>query len=163
MSEQGVGTQATIILPLNGSYGQEATQSTLESITLALTGKGTILVVEDEVRVRKLARRYLEDLGYDVLMAENGQTAIESLHSESAIELVFSDVAMPGEINGCDLFRWVKEHRPQLKVLLTTGLRSQELRELTENDESPAPVTLPKPYTKEQLAEAIRGVLGLTV
>ena len=158
-SEQGVGTQAAIILPLNGSYGQEDTQSTLESIPSALTGKGTILVVEDEERVRKLARRYLEDLGYDVLIAENGQAAIESLYSESAIELVFSDVAMPGEINGCDLYRWVKEHRPQIKVLLTTGLRSRELRELTENDESPAPVALPKPYTKEQLAEAIRGIL----
>jgi CheY-like chemotaxis protein len=90
-------------------------------------------------------------------MAENGKEAIEVLESESAIDLVFSDVAMPGEIDGGDLYRWAKAHCPQVKVLLTTGLRSGEIEELAKDGESPAPIALPKPYTKEQLAKAIQG------
>jgi PAS domain S-box-containing protein len=158
-SEPGVGTRATIILPLDGLGGTE-TMETPEGVPRAFAGTGTVLVVEDEARVRKLAARYLKELGYDVLTAKNGDTAIEALQSESAIELVFSDVLMPGEINGNDLYRWVKEQRPKVKVLLTTGLQSAELDELTNEGESPPPIALPKPYNKEQLAAAIRGAAG---
>ncbi|MCP4898817.1 MAG: PAS domain S-box protein, partial [bacterium] len=119
-SEPGRGTQATIILPLNGVCDEEATQAPESIPAAALAEKGTILVVEDEERVRKLARRYLEGLGYDVLTAENGEMAIEALQSESAIELVFSDIVMPGKIDGCDLYRWVNEQCPGVKILLTT-------------------------------------------
>jgi PAS domain S-box-containing protein len=158
-SEPGVGTQATIVLPLNGVGGQEAAQAP-ESTQEDLKDKGTVLVVEDDTRVRKLAGRYLEDLGYDVMMAENGERAIKVLQSQSAIDLVFSDIVMPGKTDGCDLYRWVKIHRPEVKAfLLTTGLKSAELDELAENDASSAPIVLPKPYTKKQLAEAIRDVL----
>jgi CheY-like chemotaxis protein len=158
-SQPGAGTRATIVLPLDGRGGVQATQAP-EFAPEALKGRGKVLVVEDEVRVRKLAGRYLTDLGYDVLIAENGEKAIEVLKTESDIDLVFSDVAMPGEINGDDLYRWVKAHCPQLKVLLTTGLTSEEIDEFATDGESP-PIALPKPYTKAQLAKAIQYVWGL--
>ncbi|MCG6860377.1 MAG: PAS domain S-box protein [Chromatiaceae bacterium] len=158
-SEPGVGTQATIVLPLVGVVGEEVAQAP-ESALEAPEIKGTVLVVEDEGRVRKLAGRFLKDLGYDVLMVENGEKAIEVLQSELAIDLVFSDIVVPGKTSGCDLYRWVQAHRPEVKALLTTGLKSAELDELTENDAAPEPIVLPKPYTKEQLAEAIRDVLN---
>jgi PAS domain S-box-containing protein len=154
-SKPGAGTRATIILPLNGESDQEAEQ-TLEIKPRTVTQTGTVLVVEDEARVRKLAGRYLKDFGYKVLFAENGESAIETLQSESAVELVFSDIVMPGKVNGNDLYLWVKAHRPKMKVLLTTGLRSKEVAESAKEVGPAVPIVLPKPYSKERLAAAIR-------
>jgi PAS domain S-box-containing protein len=156
-SELGVGTQAMIVLPVDGP-GDEATTQTTAPTPMDWAMKGTVLVVEDEERVRKLAGRYLRELGYDVLMAENGEKAIEILQSEADIALVFSDILMPGKINGDDLYRWVKAQRLKVKVLLTSGYRWEEIEELSTNGVSPVPVALPKPYTKVQLAEAIQEV-----
>ncbi len=154
-SAPGAGTRARIILPLNGHADAEVTQAP-ESLVQDFTWKGTALVVEDEARVRKLAARYLKELGYQVQLAENGDAAIEALQADSPIDLVFSDIVMPGEIQGDDLYRWAKEQRPEVKVLLTTGLQSTELVELAKDGEGSMPIPLPKPYTKDQLAAAIR-------
>jgi CheY-like chemotaxis protein len=156
-STPGAGSRATIILPLDNADVPEGEQPP-DSKGDTLAGKGTVLVVEDDERVRKLAGRYLQDLGYDILTAENGERAIEVLRSELDVELVFSDIVMPGQVNGDDLYLWVKAHRPEVKVLLTTGLRSEELKEFVGDGEVTVPIGLPKPYTKEQLAEAIRDI-----
>jgi CheY-like chemotaxis protein len=156
-SEPGAGTKATILLPLNGRVDREmgeTSEASPRTASAATTGK--VLLVEDEERVRKLAGRYLRDLGYDLLTAENGERAIEVLRSVSAIKLVFSDIVMPGEINGYDLYWLIRRQWPETKVLLTTGLRSEEIDALAGAVESPVPIALSKPYTKEQLAEAIR-------
>lgn len=159
-SQQGFGTRAIMILPLDVRAGDEATE-VIGPQTKPVTGSGTVLVVEDEERVRKLAGRYLQDLGYQVLAASNGEMAVTILESELDIGLVFSDVVMPGEINGYDLYSWVRERRPKTKVLLATGLRSPEVRALAEQGKSARPMTLTKPYSKEQLAEAIRAVAAV--
>ena len=158
-SEPGVGTLATIILPSYGVCDQEGAPVP-EPTRAAVTEKGRILVVEDEERVRKLAARYLRDMGYDVLLAENGEKAIAVLQSESAIDLVFSDIAMPGKIDGDALCRWVQAQRPEIKVLLTTGLRSTEIRRRAAENELPLPIGLRKPYTMEQLSKALREVVS---
>jgi signal transduction histidine kinase len=158
-SDPETGTRATIVLPFDGVSVQEGERMS-GSTPGILRGKGTVLVVEDDERVRKLAGRYLRDLGYDLLMVDNGERAIETLQSDTTIELVFSDIVMPGEVKGDDLYLWVKAHRPEVKVLLTTGLRSAEIRALADDSESPVPIGLPKPYTKEELAEAIRDVFA---
>ena len=156
-----MGTRATIILPLNGVDSHEAVQ-TPESTPEALAAtRYEFWWLRTKSASLSWLGRYLEDLGYDVLMAENGEKAIEVLQSESAIELVFSDIVMPGKINGYDLYRWVNEQRPEVKVLLTTGLRSTEIKELTKDDEAPVPIALRKPYTKEQLAEAIQEIFTI--
>jgi len=158
-SEPGVGTRATIIVPLNAGTGQGADQTPDPQTTL-VAGRGSVLVVEDEDRVRKLAQRYLEALGYHVLVAETGDRAIELFQSELGIDLVFSDIVMPGKTSGCDLYRCVRKNYPGVMVLLTTGLRSAELNALAEDDTSPTPIVIPKPYSKEQLAAAILRVAG---
>jgi PAS domain S-box-containing protein len=158
-SELGVGTRATIILPLDGLAAVEPSDIS-EPMPRTLPGEGKVLVVEDEERVRKLAARYLKELGYDVLTAENGDTAIETLRSESSIILVFSDIVMPGKTNGFALYRWVRAERPEVKVLLTSGLASAEITDLRNGDESQVPIALPKPYTREGLAAAVHALLA---
>jgi PAS domain S-box-containing protein len=117
-------------------------------------GIEAILVVEDEARVRRLACRYLRDLGYPVLEAADAQEAIVILETEPDIRMVFSDIVMPGDLNGYDLANWIAIHRPALRCLLTTG-RHEQGRAVSTDDSSPFPV-LAKPYSKKQLAHRIR-------
>jgi len=156
-SKAGIGTRATIILPFEDQGSRNDAQVS-DSASQPSTGQGTILVVEDEERVCKLAGRYLKELGYDVLTADNGERAIEILQSNPLVNLMLSDIVMPGKINCEDLYRWVKKRCPDVKVLLTTGRRSAELKDLVEKD---IPITLLKPYTKEQLATAIRDAFSI--
>ena len=156
-SEPGAGTRATIVLPLHDSTDAPTAQAP-ESSPRDMSHKGTVLVVEDAARARRLAARFLNELGYEVLTAENGDVAIEMLLSDASVDLVFSDIVMPGQTKGDDLYRWVKAQRPQVNILLTTGMQSSEIDELTEAGEASVPIALPKPYTIEQLAAAIQEV-----
>jgi CheY-like chemotaxis protein len=80
-----------------------------------------ILVVEDEALIRLMLAEALLDEGYRVLEAEHAAAALEQLERESAIDLVISDVRMPGEMDGVALARWIRRNRPGLKVVLTSG------------------------------------------
>ena len=80
-----------------------------------------ILIAEDEVLVRFALSDYLADRGFKVLEAGSAAEAIDVLESEPGIDLVFTDIHMPGRLNGIDLARWVHEHRPGLAVVLTSG------------------------------------------
>ena len=113
-----------------------------------------ILVVEDEARVRRLACRYLRDLGHPVLEAADVEEAIAILETEPDIRMVFSDIVMPGDLNGYDLANWIAAHRPAVKCLLTTG-RHEWARAASADHSPPLPV-LAKPYSKKQLARQIR-------
>ena len=81
-----------------------------------------ILVVEDDVLVRLVIAEYLRDCGYKVWEASNVAEARSVLAADSPVELVFSDVQMPGNENGFDLAKWIRQHRPGIKVVLTSGL-----------------------------------------
>jgi CheY-like chemotaxis protein len=82
----------------------------------------TILVVEDEVLVRLALADFLRDCGYKVVEAANAQEAIQVLTaSDQPVSVVFSDVNMPGELDGFGLARWVRKHKPDIKILLTSG------------------------------------------
>jgi DNA-binding NtrC family response regulator len=84
-----------------------------------------ILVVEDEVLVRLAVAQFLRELGYAVVEAIDAAEAMRVIRSDSAIVLVFTDVTMPGEVNGRDLAHWLASHYPRIKVLLTSGIRSE--------------------------------------
>jgi CheY-like chemotaxis protein len=119
---------------------------------------GRILLVEDEPRVRRLARRTLEDLGYRVVEAEDARRARHILETEPQIDLLFSDIVMPGAMDGYALAHWAVHFRPRLKVLLTTGFNEAARESQRVSDEIFS--LLKKPYTEEDLGAAIRAVLG---
>ncbi len=81
----------------------------------------TVLVVEDEVLVRMVIADYLRECGYHVVEAGSAGEAIIVLQSPEPVDVVFSDVQMPGEMDGFGLARWVRQNRPDLKMLLTSG------------------------------------------
>jgi CheY-like chemotaxis protein len=119
-------------------------------------GSETILVVEDNNEVLELAVATISDLGYRVLAATNGPAALEILHQEAGIDLLFSDVVMPGGMSGFDLVRKARGIRAGLKALLASGYANVQR---TTPDQAAIPM-LSKPYRRAELAENIRKVLG---
>jgi CheY-like chemotaxis protein len=79
----------------------------------------TILVVEDDILVRMPIAQYLRDCGYKVIEASNSDEAMQVLlHQETSVDVVFSDIEMPSEVDGFGLTKWIRQHRPGLDVLL---------------------------------------------
>jgi len=120
------------------------------------TGEETILVVEDRQKVRRFACRTLKRLGYETYEAENADAALIQLQRNQHIDLLFTDIVMPGTTNGRALAHLAMKSRPAIKVLLTTGMELTDGHE----DEGPEDIPLlPKPYSSEQLAQRIRAIL----
>ncbi len=121
----------------------------------------TVLVVDDERRMRRLASRILSELGYRVLEAENAADAVRLLEKDDSVALLFTDVVMPGEIDGRTLGQWARLERPGLKVLLTSGFPEQLPEEAVPGSE--VLPFLKKPYSKQQLQEAVETLLRAEV
>ena len=123
------------------------------------TGAGTILIVEDEVSVRKLVTRFLTISGYQVLAADGPCAALElwaAHHDEVA--LLLTDVIMPGALSGRALAVRLQAERPALKVLYTSGYSAESLADDGTLDDDIN--FLQKPYRPEQLLETVRAVLA---
>ena len=80
-----------------------------------------VLVVEDEIFLRDVTADYLEDCGFSVLQAANADEAVGLLRKNREVDAVFSDIQMPGSMNGLGLAHWITETLPDVKVLLTSG------------------------------------------
>jgi len=119
-----------------------------------------VLVVEDNADVRRLVCRLLRDFGCSVLEASSGAVALEFLQSDRRIDLIFSDVVMPGGISGIDLLDEARRLRPGIKTLLTTGFAEASLRNQAQF--AGAGEILSKPYRRQDLARKVRSVLGLS-
>jgi CheY-like chemotaxis protein len=118
----------------------------------------TVLVVEDEVLIRWVIAEHLRDCGYRVIEAGSGDEAIEILRRTAlTIDVVFSDVQMPGSINGFALAQWVRQQRPTLKVVLTSGIAKAVDAAEALCEEAPL---VPKPYSPTELERQIRGLLA---
>jgi signal transduction histidine kinase/FixJ family two-component response regulator len=115
-----------------------------------------VLVVEDNGAVREATVSRLQSLGYDVLEARTGAEAIKLLEIGTPVALVFADIVMPGGMTGYDVAKWVRSRRPDLKVLLTSGYANPPD---AANDGVREFKVLDKPYTREQLAQAVRKTL----
>ncbi|WP_338760118.1 histidine kinase famiy protein [Massilia sp. METH4] len=129
--------------------GQGAARWTPE----AILGKRTILVVDDSDEVRELAENHLRGSGYRVLGASSGETAIELMDRYGEIDLLFTDIIMPGGMNGLQLAERVRQRQPDVPVLLATGYIDQLP---TAVSDAPAFPILAKPYRLTELAERIR-------
>ena len=116
----------------------------------------TVLVVEDEVMVRMPIAEFLRDCGYEVLEAGDAREAIGLVDDARAhVDVVFSDVRMPGEIDGFGLARWIRRNHPQVPVLLASGyFYPANGRE----DPSDVPI-IPKPYSQLQVERRIERLL----
>lgn len=111
----------------------------------------TVLVVDDEAAIRAIARRALEEAGYQVLEASNGRAAIDLIAQGSAVDLLIADLNMPG-LGGNEMVRRIRITTPDLKVLYVSGhiSRLMDARPLWEGE-----AFLNKPFTNDGLREAV--------
>jgi signal transduction histidine kinase/CheY-like chemotaxis protein len=156
-SEMGVGTTVKVYLPRYTGPDLPSEIGVAPSIDIPMAQAGeTILVVEDEAQVRHLSVNILRDLGYLVEHAEDPQRALEMLEKRPRVDLLFTDIVMPG-MNGRQLAVKALEARPGLKVLYTTGYTRNAI---VHNGVLDADVSfLAKPFTVEQLGRKVRDVL----
>ena len=154
-SESGKGTTVNLYLPRAGlGTAAESASPTAE----VHAGQGeTVLVVEDDDRVRRLTARRLRDLGYRVLEAGQGAEALAVLARTSNVEILFSDLVMPGGMSGIDLAWEVRERYPHIRVILTSGYSAGLMNqvELAQLDLQ----VLRKPYRQVELARVFRATL----
>ncbi|MDB5459477.1 MAG: hybrid sensor histidine kinase/response regulator [Caulobacteraceae bacterium] len=154
-SEIGAGTTVKLFLPRTAGRPSPAPSVGSMPLRPALDGE-TILVVEDDPDVMTTAAESLVDLGYRVITARDAREALAILRSEPRIDILFSDVVMPGGMNGVQLSLEAQRERPDLKILLTSGYTGASL------DQHGVPADLPllgKPYRREELAEKLRLVM----
>jgi CheY-like chemotaxis protein len=109
----------------------------------------TVLIVEDELLVRDVIQIELEDAGYDVVVAENADTAIAILEKRTDIKLVFTDIDMPGSMDGMKLAACVRDRWPPIHIIITTG--KARPREIPANA-----LFIPKPYLGAAVVDAMR-------
>ena len=117
--------------------------------------RGTVLLVEDEAMVRTVAERALTRHGYTVLVAENGEAALEILEREGKVDLMISDVVMP-TMDGPTTVRAARKLHPDLPILFISGYAEEQLRK---SIDIPNVSFLAKPFSVQQLAETVRDVL----
>ena len=154
-SELSVGTTFRLYLP-RAMMEAEMT-STSEPANFALGAAETILAVEDNPRLRALVVKQLTQLGYHCLEAEDGPSAIRMLETHN-VDLLFSDVIMPGGMSGYELGRVARARWPNIRVLLTSGFPEEKING---NGQPPWNMRLLlKPYRKEDLALMLREVLA---
>jgi CheY-like chemotaxis protein len=151
VSHPGEGTKVTMLFPIadNANAGQGGA-----SMGDAATGaaKPSVLVVEDNDDVRELAEQVLGMEGYAVQSAASGEQAMDLLRKGAAVDLLFTDVIMPGGMNGLELVEQARALRPGLPVLVTTGY----MDELPEGGCGGGLRILAKPYRQEELLARVK-------
>jgi PAS domain S-box-containing protein len=150
-SQVGRGTTVTLYLPRSRA---RVSDLPLPEGPLQLGGRGeTILVVEDNSDVKTVAVALLEQLGYRVVSVDSARAALDYVEQGGEADLVFSDVMLPGEMDGIELAKSLRAERPALPMLLTSGYAEA----LRRNQGLPI---LRKPYRMAALAEAVHAALG---
>jgi two-component system cell cycle sensor histidine kinase/response regulator CckA len=158
-SQPGQGTLFNIYLPVHAMAAEAVVGASVPVRKAAASetwGTGTILLVEDEDMVRSVAERALTRQGYTVISASDGEQGLARLADAAKIDLLISDVVMPG-MDGPTMVREARASHPDLPVLFMSGYAEEQLRKSIDI----ANVTfLPKPFSVAQLAEAARDVLA---
>jgi PAS domain S-box-containing protein len=154
-TESGKGTRVHLFIPtIPGGGGEDNDEREGEAAQPPRQSLGTVLIVEDEPDVLEMAIQIFESLGYDVLSASNARAALDVLKQEEQIDVLFSDIVMPGGMNGVELAQEARRMRPALKLLLASGypmsaLDHPELKEIS---------FISKPYRWTELDERLRAL-----
>jgi CheY-like chemotaxis protein len=154
-SEEGVGTTVKLYLPR--SQGEDATIPSAEPSEIPRGRGETILVVEDDPNVRTLSVALLSDLGYDVLEAADGPSALLMLETSSHVNLLFTDVVLPGGMRGPELAAEIMRRQPGIAVLYTSGYTENAIIHRGRLEEGVE--LLSKPFRREDLARKVRAVI----
>ncbi|MCK9705105.1 response regulator [Pseudomonas syringae] len=157
-SKVGEGSKVCILLPMHEGEAETVVfdDSPLQ-VPASSTSDETILVVDDEPAVRLLIAELLEDLGYIVLQAERGADALAILQSKAAIDLLITDVGLPGGMNGRQVADAARDVRPDLKILFVTGYA--ENAALAHDTLEPGMHVLPKPFAIAELIGRVTELL----
>ncbi len=155
-SEQGHGTSVRIYLPRSGGSPGGTTEA--EVVSTIEGGQETVLIVEDDPLVRKYVTTQIGSLGYSTLEAANAAEALDIIDQHTIIDLLFTDVIMPGSLNGRQLVDEAQKRRPSLKALFTSGYTENAIVHHGRLDAGV--LLLAKPYRKPELARMIRVALS---
>ena len=156
-SELGAGSSFDVYLPVfDGSLEQTAAEPRPDIVA---QGNESLLLVEDDPSVRVVLKEYLEDQGYSVLTAEDGEKGLEvARRCGGSVDLVLSDVVMP-KMNGVELARILRSETPDIKVLLISGHTRDRKRVIEESLRCSSSSFLQKPFTPQTLVTRIRELL----
>jgi PAS domain S-box-containing protein len=154
-SEPGTGTTLKLYLPRATATPERTVAQPSDAVPLG-DARETVLVVEDEARVRQLTAAALRELGYTVIEADGGDAALKIIDSHAELALLFTDVVMPN-MDGRRLADEANRRRPNLKVLFTTGFTKNAIIHRGMLD--PGTHFIAKPFTLEDLARKVREVL----
>ncbi len=156
-SEPGQGVRVSLYLPRY--VGEDRIVEAPEDERKAQSGAGeTVLVVDDEPSIRLLVREVLEELGYKVLQAENGSSGLQILESSIRVDLLVTDVGLPGGMNGRQLADIARVGRPELKILFITGYA--ETTVLSADHLKPGVHILTKPFSMETLGSRVADIIS---
>jgi PAS domain S-box-containing protein len=155
-SEIGEGTTVKLYFP---RVHAAVSQHEIEGVEAVVRGSAneTILVVEDDADVRGYSCDMLRDLGYSILEAENGEVGLKLLDAHPNIKLLFTDVGLPGSINGRQLADEARRRRPHLRVLFTTGYARNAI--VHDGRLDPGVELITKPYAQAALSTKLRDML----
>jgi PAS domain S-box-containing protein len=157
-SEEGEGTTVRIYLPRHqGEADEEQEQTMLSDAPRAEAGE-TVLIVDDEPSVRMLVTDVLEELGYAAVEAADGVAGLKLLESDMRIDLLITDVGLPGGVNGRQMADAARRVRPKLRVLFITGYA--ENASIGNGRLAPGMHVMVKPFGMEMLASRIRAIIG---
>ena len=155
-STVGQGTTVTLTLPRTDRPPAPATETIVLDEAAPKKTSGAILLVEDDDEVASLVTDMLRELGYGVTRTANAEAALGALANARPVDLIFSDIMMPGAMNGLDLAREAHRRRPDLPILLTSGYADAAMRGAAREGFE----VLRKPYDIQTLERSIREVLG---
>jgi signal transduction histidine kinase/CheY-like chemotaxis protein len=152
-SELGRGTSVILLLPRSSDQPQQGSLPDSQAPRPEQSSAGSVLLVEDNDEVATLVREMLQELGYKVERVGDAAAALRILSGQSAIDLVFSDIRMPGELDGVELGRQIRLLRQNLPILLTSGYANGAHQAEREGFH-----VLPKPFDLPALATALQVV-----
>lgn len=158
-SEPGIGTTVKLYFPVEREAGEAGVADTGAASQRPTGGDETILVVDDNAPALQTTVDALESFGYSVLTAEDGPSALRILADHPEVDLLLTDVVMPGGLNGIELAREAQANRPDLRVLFTSGYAEEALRRDRGGNLGPGDWIV-KPIDIDKLAGKVRDVLS---